>query len=262
MGKDLARKQARLSEAKERMAAEWLPQKNACNENAHAYETGRNLHVQDCAPRFYDQSCEKACIEKTAKEAGCGVIEGSKPEDGLASGGLEVSCRPPQPSWILSPYTYGAQPNETDQCERITANQKPWYAQKILKKGWLQKKGDSIFSGLDGNTWDKRYFVLEGGDEVRSSVLRYFTKDPIRVAGFSQWKDIQREDKAIILWDAKGIQPGPVDNYGWEDGSLCFQLEHFYRDYKLCVFSDDGSGKSVSEHRDEWMALLEQAVRA
>jgi hypothetical protein len=248
-----------LKSQKDQMDAEWLPQKDECYQAKSDYEEGKRNHVQFCAPQKWPESCEKACVELQGDIAyGCAVVEGTKPQERLSSGGLEVNCRPPQPSWILTPHTYGAQTSMANQCTHIMNFQRPWYSQKFLKKGWLFKKGGSWYDG-----WDKRFFVIEGGDKARSAILRYFAADPFK--SFDQWSKVEREDKGVILWDAKSTKAKSGPHYGWEDGSECFKLYHFYRDYRLCVPGDfvdpEDPSKSVAEHRDEWMQLLDEAIK-
>jgi len=120
-----------------------------------------------------------------------------------------------------------------------------------LKHGWLLKKGRSFWS-----KWEKRYFVLESGDAVRSAVLRYFTRNPTDLP-FSQWKSIEREDKSIILWDAKNTKAKAGFHYLFTDGTECFKIYHFYRDFRFCV---PGSN-DASEDRDEWMNLVQDAIK-
>jgi hypothetical protein len=244
---DLAMWQSRhsaLSAAKEALDSEWLPQADACQETYSHYTNGLNLHVSQCAPTYYNASCEKACIEVQAQHAGCGVLEGDRPGSVNSKGGIEGTCAPPQPSWVMGPFTYGAKEATDDQCKRIEKVQSVRHAQKIVKSGWLWKKGRGI------NGWDKRFFVLESGDQVRSAVLRYFKEDPSTRADSDE-----SAGKGIILWDAKGLKVKSGDHYGWKDGEECFKLYHFYRDFKLCVPSDDSD--SVVKIRDEWMDLLD-----
>lgn len=154
----------------------------------------------------------------------------------------------------FAPFTYGASEGQGDQCSRIFSHQRPRFAQSILKHGWLLKKGRSWWSG-----WEKRYFVLESGDAVRSAVLRYFDQDPSTMP-HDQWNQIQREDKAIILWDAKSTKLKTGLHYLFTDGSACFKLYHFYRDYRFCVSGKDYP-ETASAERDEWMSLVTSAIR-
>jgi len=247
---DLSMWQSRQSEldgAKRAMDIEWLPQADACRETYAQYTSGKARHVARCAPTYYNASCEKACIEVQAQHAGCGVVEGDSPGAITGNGGIEGACAPPQPSWVMGPFTYDAKEATGEQCKRIEKVQNTRYAQKVVKSGWLWKKGRGI------NGWDKRFFVLESGDQVRSAVLRYFKKDPSANADSDE-----SVGKGIILWDAKGLKVKSGEHYGWKDGEECFKLYHFYRDFRLCVPSD-GSPDEQNEvkDRDEWMGFLD-----
>jgi len=234
-----------LDAAKRAMDSEWLPQANACQETSSQYTNGKALHVSQCAPTYYNASCEMACLEVQARPAGCGVMEGDSPGSASGKGGIEGTCAPPQPSWVMGPFTYGAKEATGDQCKRIEKVQSVRYAQRILKSGWLWKKGRNL-------GWDKRFFVLESSDQVRSAVLRYFKKDPSTSADSDE-----SAGKGIILWDAKGLKVKSGEHYGWKDGEECFKLYHFYRDFRLCVPSDGDEVKI----RDEWLDLLDVEMK-
>ena len=236
---------------KRTMDEEWLPQSSACETAYNDYSTGMSKAVRACAPTYYNASCERACIRLQASDAGCGVVEGSRADAPQPSGtgGIQITCSPPQPSWILGPYTYGAQEPAGEQCARIAESQKPVYAQKTIKAGWLMKKGR-----IGG--WDKRYFVLESGDAVRSAVLRYWNHDPGQDPSAEE-----RAGKGIILQDAKDIKVKSGASYGWEDGEECFKLYHFYRDYRFCVLTDPSDSKfSPAAERDSWVDALEEWI--
>merc|ERR1719171_1642451 len=228
--------------AKEAMDREWIPQKDGCFQTMDLYLHGRAAHVQRCAPPYYDRSCEKACIEQQHVHAGCGVIEGSQPNDLPSLGGVAVTCSPPSASWLLG----HVKETKGDQCARITAWQPAHgqYAQQVIKAGWLWKKGNGWFSG-----WDKRYFVLESGDSVRSALMRYF--DDVPKSAVAK----EKADKDIILWDAKGVRPDKTPGKFSDTGAACFVIEHFYRDYHLCVVPAD-SALGVDADREEWMNLI------
>jgi hypothetical protein len=247
-----------LQVQKEAKDAEWLPQQKTCEDIYQEYDNGKASYVSACAPKYWEQSCEKECVEAQAKHFGCGVIEGASGNDEVGLGGLKLTCSPPQPSWVRAPFTYGASEDQSEQCNRITANQKPRYAQSILKAGWLWKKGRGLFG------WDKRYFVFESGDQVRSAVMRYFLEEPVKT-GLGDWSNIEREDKGIVVWDAKSVKAKSGEHYGFKDGSECFKLYHFYRDYRLCVPGHEGITsrelRQVAEDRNEWISLLEEAIR-
>ena len=199
-----------------------------------------------CAPQFYQYSCERACTE-TGSEAGSGVVEGSQPGDATGLGGIEVTCAPPQPSWILGPFNYGAHEDTSKQCERIQSHQQTQYAQRVLKSGWLWKKGRD-------RGWDERYFILESGDSVRSAILRYWNANPAKSADAQE-----RREKGILLRDAKGITAKDGEHYGFENGEQCFKIYHFYRDYRLCVVANQ-KATSPEEERNQWVKLIESAI--
>jgi len=249
-----------LKAAKETMDEEWLPQKNGCFTTYADYKSGKAGSVSACAPNFYEASCERQCVELQARD-GCGVLEGTRPGAVTGSGGISVPCAPPQPSWILTPFTYDSVKVEghTEQCARIEENQKPHYAQRLLKTGWLWKKGRV-------NGWDKRFFVLESGDGVRSALLRYFDKDPARFADADE-----REGKGIILHDALRLKEKGGTHYNFKNGEECFKLYHFYRDYRFCVVVKEGvedmdvkeassSADQAAQERDDWLRLLGEQI--
>jgi predicted nucleic acid-binding Zn-ribbon protein len=230
------------------MTNEWQPQRPGCEKTYYEYANGKASSVVKCAPQYYKDSCERACIETSY--SGCGVVEGARPGDHVeqASGSVHVSCEPPQPSWILGPFTYGAKESKSSQCGRIQEHQSVKYAQKTLKAGYLWKKGRN-------GGWDMRYFMLESGDDVRSALLRYWTKDPTKL------KAEEKAGKGVILQDAKGVKAKKGSKYGFKNGEECFKIQHFYRDYRLCVPNATdrsvalGEEKSGQEDRlrDEWV---------
>lgn len=236
-----------LTATKQAMDAEWLPQSRGCMKTYDDYKNGKASAVIACAPRYYENSCERACVE--VQEVGCGVVEGSRQGDAAGLGGIQLQCAPPQPSWVLTPFTYGAQTNPAQQCENIQAHQTVQYAQRVLKSGWLWKKGR-----VGG--WDKRFFALESGDAVRSAVLRYWEKDPSKIADAEE-----RVQKGIILRDAKSVKAKTGNRYGFKNGEECFKIYHFYRDYRLCLSLDEGQESSTMEdERDEWLSLIQEAI--
>lgn len=241
-----------LRHAKETMDRKWLPQKSKCQTTYADYKNGKAKAVSKCAPTYYPASCEKVCVELQAED-GCGIIEGTRPNDDTGGGGIEVTCAPPQPSWILGPFTYGSREQPGKQCERIQANQHAQYAQTILKTGWLWKKGR-----VGG--WDKRFYVMESGDAVRSAVLRYWREDPTKISNAEE-----RAGKGIILRDATGVKVKSGTHYGFENGEECFKLYHFYRDFRFCTVTseDEGvarKGGASTYDRDQWIELLEQSI--
>merc|ERR550537_589672 len=106
------------------MDQEWLPQQRECRSTYETYLNGKSRLVQQCAPTYYDKSCEKACIEKQASTDGCGVVEGFNPGEMKGMGGIDVNCAPLQPSWVMGPFTHGGQESAGAQCTRILAHQK------------------------------------------------------------------------------------------------------------------------------------------
>lgn len=260
-----------LRSVKETMDEEWLPQSEGCFSTYNAYQSGKAGSVAACAPNFYPNSCERQCVELQSKD-GCGVVEGTRPGAVTGSGGISVPCEPPQPSWILTPFTYNSVEveSQTAQCERIEENQKSRYAQRLLKTGWLWKKGDL--------RWQKRFFVLESGDDVRSALLRYWDEDPSKNS-----KADEREGKGIILHDAKSVkEKDGKARYNFKHGEECFKLYHFYRDYRLCVVVPEVDIKAIEglqdtkaadnlkeqnnikaqKERDEWLELLTEQISA
>lgn len=230
-----------LASSKASLDAEWGPQSSRCSSTEQQYRDGRAQAVVQCAPRFYEHSCERACLELQAQR-GCGVAEGSRPGDPSGAGGIEVECAPPQPSWIFAPNGYG-QPEALDgQCRRILATQSAQYAQQTLKAGLLWKAGRT-------GGWEKRYFLLESGDMVRSAVLRYWAD------GREQWK------KGLILHDATSVEAKSGSYYRFRNGEECFQLSHFYRSFSFCVPTGEGAAAAApATERDEWVSLLAGVV--
>merc|ERR1712018_415828 len=111
----------------------------------------------------------------------------------------------------MTPFTHryaGAPPSETEgaQCQRIRAHQQEQRSKSILKHGWLWREG--LVWG-----WDKRYFILESGNQVRSALLRIFSEDPKGMAG---GRDLELYSNAIVLWDAVGISQMGGDYYGFK----------------------------------------------
>lgn len=250
-----------LNQTKAAMDQEWLPQKDGCMKTHNNYVNGRDEAIASSAPSYYDDSCEKACIESTAESSGCGVIEGDHADDPLTpenedwnnNGGVEAHCQPPQPSWIMGPFTHGEKEPEGQQCGRIETYQRQRHAQSILKAGYLLKAGR-----IGG--WYKRFFVLESGDAVRSAVLRYYKKDPAVNA-----KAEERHGKGIILWDAKSVKAKVYSRDSWKTKDMCFKLYHFYRKYKFCVpkmerATNRQHATDEGMVRDEWMDLISNQI--
>merc|ERR1712071_131035 len=60
-----------------------------CEQVSASASGARNAHMMVCPQRYYDQSCEKACVEiQRNGDHGCGVIEGSQYGDAFARGGV------------------------------------------------------------------------------------------------------------------------------------------------------------------------------
>jgi hypothetical protein len=234
------------------MIDEWEPMQDECKAKMHVVRNVRDYTLGSCARKFYNHSCERACIEQSQ---GCGVIEATRPGEGGLDG-MELACKPPQPSWIMRPYP-GVEGDSADsQCERIKAHQSVKYALRILKSGYLEKKG------RNGN-WELRYFVLESGDAVRSAVLRYWDSNPANDDLFAESKAAKEsESKLIILQDAVSVKTL---------GYNCFVLSHFYRDYKLCepkqikdrnkqILEWEKEKVTSVEERNRWVALIRSNI--
>jgi len=234
-----------LQDSLQRIDREWFPQEEACQQTMLDYESGKPEHLRLCAATLYDQSCEKACISQLS--AGCGVVEGSSPGDQRGRGGVQVSCSPPQTSWVLAPETQHLQ------CNRILAFQRPVYSQAILFTGWLW-----TLSHRRSTAWEKMYFMLESGDAVRSATLHQFKKDPSKSSNLPQ-----QVDTAITLWDAMGVAK-VNGNYLKRENASCFLVYHFFRTFKFCAPEDAelyGGFSSSAALRDYWVALLKSTFR-
>jgi len=236
---------------------EWFPEKDRCLDCYHTYWETLKPWMVSHVPTFYDRSCEKACLESSLADAGCGVMEGvmrgeiwSRDDD--ANGGIDVVCSPPYASFLMTPVKYGASAEtELEMCTRIfqNAGQRPRRPQQIVKKGLLWKR-ERLWM-----RWRTRYFVLESGDQVRSAQMRYWTKDP------SEEGAKQRGTKAIILWDAKTAYPVSGRSYRWSGGEQCFRIEHFYRTYHLCTQGSNYTADyDPTVERDEWVNLIAPSI--
>lgn len=223
----------------------------SCEATEEEYKTQLSNKMQSDVPKFYVHSCEKACMDFVSHE-GCGVVEGNTiPQGGdvTNTGQARALCEPPSLSWVRAPFNYI---NVTDdlrkslinqQCQTLFNTQQPIRAQAIKKSGWLLKR-ERLW-----RRWRERFFVLEGGDEGRSGVMRY-------------WRDIaqdERYNQGIILWDAKGTKLKPGSRYGWRDGTSCFKLYHFYRDYRFCVPPKEG--QNAEEEAKSWQELIQNEIR-
>jgi hypothetical protein len=217
-----------LEEAEKTAGGIWTPKADHCEVQMKKYVDDQTEFVRTCTPTHYPKSCEKECLELSQKEAGCGVYEGSSVGDNTGRGGVQLTCRPPQKSWIHGPWTYGAEEEGTGrQCGRF--GQLKHVAQTVLKKGVMQKKGR--WWG-----WRDRFFFLESGDQVHSGILYYYEHDPA-----THPNQIPRHDKKIILWDAKHCVTS-----GWS----CLTISHFYRNYEFCP----------REGREDWAAKIQAEI--
>lgn len=221
--------------------AEWLPQQAHCQVVHTSLADARNAHAMVCPRGFYDQSCEKACIEiQRTGEHGCGVVEGSQNGDALGRGGINVTCSPPATSWIMDP-SGGAHSDE--QCERINAEQSARMTTPIMMSGWLRRDDR------------RRFFVLESGNGVRSAALRSFRG---ALPGGTE-----ETNKGIVLWDAESVSAGETD-----DSQACFDVKHRYRGrdtsyhrrgttITICLKIDDYPQGNIAELRDQWVSALQ-----
>jgi len=243
---------------KQFLELEWFPQAQACSHVIATATAARNAHVTLCAPRYYNQSCEKACVEiQRNGEHGCGVIEGSQHGDAFGRGGPEVVCSPPAPSWIMSPSTYGGSrdPNVTEQCNRILSSQSVRATTPVIMSGWLQKACSNFCFGGE----KRRFFVLESGNGVRSAVLRYFRDDEALHGG------TEHTNKALIMWDAEEVSVAETS-----DNRACLEIIHHYRGrvdswesnttYTLCATREEYPEDSLPELRDQWVSTLQNLL--
>lgn len=185
---------------------------------------------------------------------GCGVIEGSQDGDAFARGGVEVTCSPPAPSWIMSPSNYGGspQPNSGEQCGRIMAEQSVRATTPVVMSGWLEKDCHHWCFGMD-----RRFFVLESGNGVRSANLRYFGADPAE-------EGTEHTNMGIIMWDAEEVSTGETSQV-----QACLELKHHFRGrtqrwlrrgttYTICVTQEEYPNNNINELRDQWVSALQQ----
>jgi len=232
---------------------EWLPDRDRCYAVYDEYRDELHKWMRAHVPTFYNVSCEKACLESSLADAGCGVMEGVahgeiwRKDNTDANAGLELVCAPPFASFVKTPVKYGAvAETEIEMCQRIfqNAGQRPRRPQAIVKKGMLWKR-ERLW-----RRWRTRYFILESGDRVRSAVMRYWDKVP------SEDGAVERGNEAIILWDARAVVAEPGTTYGWRNGEQCFRLQHFYRDFRLCT---EAVADAVQQ-RDDWVSLIAPSI--
>jgi len=232
----------------------WLPVETECRAIYAEYTEKHRAWMLEDVPKFYSRSCERACLESSLKDAGCGVMEGVLPGDIYRVGfsdlnpGLRAICAPPFASFVRTPVKYGATAeSETDMCGRIFSNagQRPRRTQRIVLNSTLVKR-ERLW-----RRWRARWFVFENGNQVRSAQMRYWHGHP------SEPTAIERGVKAIIVWDARSVEP-VAGNYRWKDGSECFRLVHFYRTFHLCV---PGSYQNAADIRDSWVEWIKQSIK-
>lgn len=241
----------------ETAANEWLPQEEHCGEVVAEAAGARSRFMTVCPQRYYDRSCEKACIEiQRQGDHGCGVIEGSEDGDATGKGGVEVTCEPPAPSWIMSPYSGGnPRPNRTEICHRINAEQAVRRTTPVIMSGWMQKSGYHIWSFGS----HRRFFVLESGNGVRSAVLRKWNGPPTG-------DGVEHTNKGIIMWDAEEVSVGETS-----DSQACFEIKHYFRGrrtswlssgttHTMCLTREEYPDSNLAELRDEWVAKLQPTL--
>jgi len=235
------------------MEAEWLPRDQHCHDVYRTVVSARNANMQACAPHYYDQSCEKACVEiQRSGEHGCGVVEGSQYGDAFERGGVEVTCSPPFPSWIKSPSNYGgsAQVNSAEQCGRINAEQRARATTPPMLSMWLTRPGTGWFSGDR-----RRFYVLESGNGVRTAVLRSF--NGALPDGSEETND------SINMWDAEEVKATETTRE-----RACFEIKHRYEGRSsrwqrrgetetICVMRDDDTSGDMGRTRDQWVSTLQ-----
>lgn len=233
-----------LRQKREALEAEWNDKKSACEADYTTLAVMKTDNMKTCVADYWDDSCESKCIEiQQNRKEGCGIMEGTMPNDGFKRGGISGGCLPPYPSWMKGPFTYNskaAQDQGIDiqeekipqQCGRYFEEQAPRHTQRILMRGNMAKQGRWW-------KWNTRYWILESGTSVRSAVLRYWSSDP---NGDKRLQE--RIAKKIFIWDAKRVV---------NSGKNCFVLKHFYRNYKLCP-SNKGS-------RNDWVRHLQASIK-
>jgi len=244
-----------------RMDGIWTPMKEMCYSTYDEYKVQLDAWMIVDVPTFYDKSCEKACLETSLVDAGCGVMEGAFQGDIYKVGhsemnpGLRTVCSPPFASFIRSPVKYGAKPEtETELCDRLYGNagQRPRQSSYISLKTVMYKR-ERLF-----RRWRTRFFVLEEGSNVRSALIRYWDKHP-SLANATEANTV----KSIIVWDATSVKAEPGSLYGWRDGSECLKLSHFYRDFRLCVKPDvpENGNETAAAIRDQWVQRIQANIR-
>merc|ERR1719277_1465721 len=89
--------------------------------------------------------------------------------------GIDVVYSPPSASFIRTPTKWGAEAiTEFQHCQQMFTfpGNMPRRAQTVAVKSLLYKR-ERLW-----RRWRTRYFILESGDDVRSGMMRYWTKDP------------------------------------------------------------------------------------
>merc|ERR1719263_1550653 len=156
----------------------------------------------------------------------------------------------------MSPSNYGGSPapDSGEICSRIVPEQSVRVTTPVIMSGWLEK---SCYRWCWGA--DRRFFVLESGNGVRSANLRYYGGDPAE--GSAEWTN-----KGIILWDAEAVSVAETSHT-----QACFELTHHYRGrtqswlrrvttYTICVTREEYPQANINELRDQWVNSLQQSL--
>lgn len=232
---------------KAQMEEMWFPIQHGCQQVFERATELRSSNLRVCAPRFYDQSCEKACVEiQRTGDHGCGVVEGSAYGDAFQRGGIEVSCSPPATSWIMSAAGF----SEAEQCERINAEQSSRMTTPALMSDFLTVPSSGGWFSRD----ERMYYVLESGNDVRSATLRKFNG-----ALPDGW---EHTNAGVILWDAEEISATETT-----PDRACFEIKHRYdgrttrwerrgTTTTYCIARADGG----SSRRDAWVSALQRSL--
>lgn len=240
---DLPGRRARKAQMEEM----WFPLQQGCQQVTEMATERRSANLMACAPRFYDQSCEKACVEiQRTGEHGCGVVEGSQYGDAFQRGGIEVSCSPPAHSWIMSTAGF----SEAEQCERINAEQSSRMTTPAQMSDFLTIPGNGGWFSSD----ERSFYVLESGNDVRSATLRKF--DAALPDGTEQ------TNAGVILWDAEEVSATQTNGE-----RACFEIKHRYdgrttswerrgTTTTYCITRADGG----SSRRDAWVSTLQRSL--
>lgn len=63
------------------------------------------------------------------------------------------------------------------------------------------------------------------------------------------------------MWDAKDVKAKAGSRYGWRDGTECFKVYHWYRDYRLCAERAEDPAKDEIEGEQGWVTLIKKEIR-